>query len=118
MPEPGLKCNADGTTFTVGYEMKKQAVVKCKMEDVKKNQSVKVPHQKGEPTTGLFTIKNYTLCFANGSLAQPIYIIEDKAMAKGTYDYYQVPGFGYSTCAKENFCWFEELKFEASNGSG
>ena len=101
----GTKCNSDGTVYTVGYEMKKKKVVKLKRINFKKKQSVKCAPEKDEPTTGLFSIKNYTLIFSCPAIAQPINIIENKEMKKGTYDMYKVPGLGFSVNPEDNFCW-------------
>lgn len=96
--------NADGSTFTVGYGMKVTKVAKILQEDVKPDQSIKVA-PGGDPVTGLFTIKMYTMMWANGFMCPPIFIIESKSLKRGTLDKYKVPGLGFGVDPASNYGW-------------
>jgi hypothetical protein len=105
MGHKGLRSNVDGTCYTYGYEVKKTKVAKVKVNQLIKGKSIKVAPVANEPSTGLFTIKSYLLIFAEGIAGNPIYIIEDKGMDKGSYDKHKVPGMGFGVSPEDNYGW-------------
>lgn len=96
-----LKCNADGTCFTVGFKMKDTEEVKTVGPKLKGKSYKTAPLENR--TSGLFTIKMYFLAFANGQCAELIYIIEDKTMEKFSMDIHKVPGLGLGTTEESNY---------------
>ena len=100
--DANLICNADGTTFTVGRNLK--STTKCKIIATKTDgKSYKVGPEENTSSTGLFTIKMYFLVFANGLNGPLIFIIEDSALTKGTWHYHKVPGLGLGVTTDSNF---------------
>jgi hypothetical protein len=78
---PNLICNADGTAFTVGYNIKGQR--KCKVIVKKdKNKSYKARPDKKQKYQGLLTKKMYFFIFASGLNGPLIFIIENNAFLK------------------------------------
>jgi hypothetical protein len=100
---PDIKLlNSDGTSFTVGATNKdatKVAVLKVEpgsgssaASDKKRpNQTVS---KKGEPTFGLYTIKVYVTVNGNGTIMDPVYILQDDDMKEDDCLIHPVMGLG------------------------
>jgi hypothetical protein len=100
--EQNLIGNVDGTTYTVGYALKKSGTAKVLPNKTQKNVSFKI-EPTNDPSTGLFTVKGYTMMWANELLCPPIYIIENKKLPKGTLDIHEAWGMGFGMDPTNNY---------------
>jgi hypothetical protein len=102
--DPNRICNSDGTTFTVGYNLKD--VAKCKsFGKCDSRKSFKVKPQENIQSQGLFTIKMYFLIFGSGIHAPLIFIIENKQLPKDFQEVHKVPGLGLGATLDTNYAY-------------
>jgi hypothetical protein len=88
----GKILNADGTTFTVGYNQDKVEVKILRKNRDAKHKVMQVIAKRGDADVAMFTIKYYALIGAYGNIFDPIFILQDESMNAEAMDLYEVPG--------------------------